>query len=205
MKNEKKLRIFNIISFIFFILYLLTYLFLSIIEKNVSYLLTLIIPVMFLISLIVNLLIKYDEIKASNMKNISRKASIFNLLFNGINLNTVAGSSYVGTRNWDSKREEIKKYPSITPTWLFLIMFVTLFNFMFAFFVDTISFNVLLIAIVISIIFLLLGMISSSFALYYNNGKKETLKFWKTIVIVFLGLIIIIIYSAYKNGLITNV
>lgn len=152
------------------------------------------------ISLIINLLLKYDKIKSNNMKNISKKVSIFNLLFNGINLSTVAGSSYVGTMDWDLKKEEIKKYPSITPTWLFVIMFATVFNFMFAILIDTISINVVLIASVISIIFLFLGMISSSFAVYYNNGKKEILRFWKIIGIVFLVLIIIIIYSAYKNG-----
>lgn len=200
MEKEKKFKIFNRISFTSFILYFLTYIFLPIIEKNTSYLWILIIPVMFFISLIINLLLKYDKIKSNNMKNISKKVSIFNLLFNGINLSTVAGSSYVGTMDWDLKKEEIKKYPSITPTWLFVIMFATVFNFMFAILIDTISINVVLIASVISIIFLFLGMISSSFAVYYNNGKKELLRFWKIIGIVSLVLIIIIIYSAYKNG-----
>jgi NADH:ubiquinone oxidoreductase subunit 6 (subunit J) len=204
MKNEKKLEIFNRISFTFFILYLLPYIFLPIIEKNMSYLLILILPVIFLISLIINLLIKYDEIKPNNMKDISKKVSILNLLFNGINLNTVAGSLYVGTMDWNLQKEEIKKYPSITPTWLFALMIATGINLAFAFVLtaemDTISINVVLIASIISIIFLFLGMISSSFSVYYNNGKKEILRFWKIIGIVFLALIIIIIYSAYKSG-----
>lgn len=204
MKNEKKLEIFNRISFTFFILYLLPYMFLPIIEKNMSYLLILILPVIFLISLIINLLIKYDEIKPNNMKDISKKVSILNLLFNGINLNTVAGSLYVGTMDWNLQKEEIKKYPSITPTWLFALMIATGINLAFAFVLtaemDTISINVVLIASIISIIFLFLGMISSSFSVYYNNGKKEILRFWKIIGIVFLALIIIIIYSAYKSG-----
>ena len=200
MKNDKKFKIFDRISFIFFSLYLLTYIFLPIIEKNASYLLILIIPVMFLISLIINLLIKYDKIKSNSMNNVSKKVSIFNLLFNGINLSTVAESSYVGTMDWDVKKEEIKKYPSITPTLLFVIMFATVFNFIFVILIDTISINVVLIACIISMIFLLLGIISSSFAVYYNNGKKELLKFWKVIGITVLALIIIIIYSAYKSG-----
>lgn len=200
MKNEKEFKIFNRISFIFFSLYLLTYIFLPIIEKNASYLWILIIPVMFLISLIINLLIKYDTIKSNSMNNGSKKVSIFNLLFNGINLSTVAESSYVGTMDWDVKKEEIKKYPSITPTWLFVLMFATVLNFIFAVLIDTISINVVLIAGIISIIFLLLGIISSSFAIYYNNGKKELLRFWKIIGIVVLVGIIIIIYSVYKSG-----
>ena len=46
----------------------------------------------------------------------------------------------------------------------------------------------------------MLGLISSTFSLYYNNGKKEAFRFWKIIGVVALGLIIITIYSAYRNG-----
>lgn len=208
MVNDKKLKIANRISFILFSLYLLTYIFLPIVEKNANYLWFLIFPLTFFISLIINLLIKYDSMKPSNMGKVSKGAAILNILFNGFNLNTVAGSLYVGTTDWNDKKEEIKKYPSITPTWLFVLLFATVLSNISLYLVlsDTrvwnlhISGTVIIIVSIISIIFILLGMISSTFALYYNNGKKETFRFWKIIIVVVIVLIIIVIYSAYANG-----
>lgn len=109
MINDKKFKIANRISFIFFSLYLLTFIFLPIIEKNANYLWFLVFPLIFFISLIINLLIKYDSMKPSNMEKVSKGAAILNILFNGFNLNTVAGSLYAGTADWDAKKEEIKK------------------------------------------------------------------------------------------------
>lgn len=212
MTNEKKFRIANRISFIFFSLYLLTYIFLPIIEKNANYLWFLGFPLLFLIALIINLLIKYDSIKPRNMEKVSKGAAILNILFNGSNLNTVAGSLYAGTTDWDVKKEEIKKYPSITPTWLFVLLFTTILvngsSLIIAYDKNPQSLNLwlnfsgtsIIIASIISIIFILLGMVSSTFALYYNNGKKETIRFLKIIIIVVIGLIIIVIYSAYSTG-----
>lgn len=207
--NDKKLLIANRISFIFFCLYFLTYVFLPIIEKNANYLWFLILPVIFLISLIRNLSIKYNAMKSRNMEKISKVASVLNILFNGINLHTVSGSLYTGLVDWSAKEKEIKKYPSITPTWSFLLLIVTaFFNFVFGLFLSTpepnspavISRNVITTFTIVSMIFILLMLISSTFALIYNNGKKETLRFWRTIIIVVIGLIVIVIYSAYANG-----
>lgn len=208
MINDKKFKIANRFSFVFFSLYLLTYVFLPIIEKNANYLWFLIFPVVFLIALIINLLLKYNKAKPNIIEKVSKLAAILNILFNGFDLNAIAGSLYVGTINWDEEKEKIKKYPSITPTWLFVILFSTILS-NFALWIglsDTqvwnlhISGDTILIASIISIIFILIGMISSTFALYYNNGKKETFRFLKIIGIVVLGLIIIAIYSAYRNG-----
>ena len=189
----------------FFTLYLLTYVLLPIIEKNANYLWLLIFPCMFLISLIINLLIKYNSMRPNNMEKVSKISAIANILFNGINLNTVSGSLYVGTADWSKKEEEIKKYPSITPTWLFCIIFTTILtNFLFYMFsINTdihISSDILLIYSIISITFILLGQIASTFALLYNNGKKETFKFWRAIIIVTIGLIVIAIYSFVSSG-----
>ena len=46
----------------------------------------------------------------------------------------------------------------------------------------------------ISIVLLVLCQISSSFALYYNNGKNEMKKFWRNVIIVFLGFAIILAF-----------
>ena len=212
MIDDKKFKIANRISFIFFSLYLLTFIFLPIIEKNANYLWFLVFPLIFFISLIINLLIKYDSMKPSNMEKVSKGAAILNILFNGFNLNTISGSLYAGTTNWDAKKEEIKKYPSITPTWLFILLFATIFvNGLSLFIVYdkspqsmnlwlNFSGTAIIIASIISIVFILIGMVSSTFALYYNNGKKEAFRFWKIIIIVLIGLIIIAIYSAYANG-----
>lgn len=207
--NDKKLLIANRISFILFCLYLLTYVFLPIIEKNANYLWFLIFPVAFLISLIINLSIKYNAMKSSSMEKTSKVVSILNILFNGINLHTVSGSLYTGTADWSAKEEEIKKYPSITPTWSFLLLFVTaFFNFAFGLMLSTpdanfpavISREVITTFTIISMVFILLMLISSTFSLLYNNGKKETLRFWRTIIIIVIGLIVIAIYSAYHEG-----
>ena len=56
-----------------------------------------------------------------------------------------------------------------------------------------ISGSVILTASIISIVFILLGQISSTFALIYNNGKKDALKFWRTIIIAVIGLFIIML------------
>lgn len=208
MVNDKKLKTANRISFIFFSLYLLTYIFLPIIEGNAYYLIFLFFPILFSISLIINLSIKYNNMNKDNMKKISKTAAIFNILFNGFNVHTIAGSSYVGTIDWDAKEEEIKKYPSITPLWLFIMLFCTaLFNGVSLFWAFSptenhwnLSGNAIIIASIISIFSILIGMISSSFALYYNNGKKETFRFWKIIAVMVIGLIIIAIYSAYASG-----
>lgn len=205
--NDKKFVIANRISFMFFTLYLLTYLLLPIIEKNANYLWFLIFPCIFLISLIINLLIKYNQLKPNSMGSVSKIAAIANILFNGINLNTVSGSLYVGTADWNEKKEEIKKYPSITPTWLFVLLFATILsNFMIFMFshvprVDThMTDNVILTVSIISIVFILLAQISSTFALLYSNGKKDTFKSWRTIIIITIGLIIIAIYSFISSG-----
>ncbi|MGN1297202.1 MAG: hypothetical protein ACI4VH_02045 [Clostridia bacterium] len=206
--DDKKFVIANKISFMFFTLYLLTYVLLPIIEKNANYLLFLIFPCIFLISLIINLLIKYNEMKPNSMGSVSKIAAIANILFNGFNLNTVSGSLYVGTADWnEKKKEEIKKYPSITPTWLFVLLLATILSnfiiFMFSHVprVDThMADNVILTVSIISIVFILLAQISSTFALLYNNGKKETFKFWRTIIIITISLIIITIYSFISSG-----
>lgn len=202
--NEKKFIIANRISFIFVILYLLTYVLLPIVEKNVNYLCFLILPVIFVISLIINISLKYNKMKSGTMEKGSKIAATSNILFNGF----IASSLQVGTIDWNEKEKEIKKYPSITPTWLFVILFATILSNLLFFTIlsDTqvwnlhISWNAISIASIISIVFVLLGLVSSTFALYYNNGKKEAFRFWKIIGVVVLGLIIVTIYSAYHEG-----
>ena len=198
--HDKKFKIANRISFIFFSLYFLTHILLPIVEKNANYLWFIIFPIMFFIALIINIIIKYDKMKPSTMENVSQTLAITNILVNGF----TASSLYVSTMDWEKKEEEIKEYPSITPTWLFVILLATiLYNFIFGLFLSSdglISENVILITSIISIIFILLGLISSTFAIYYNKGKKEAFRFWKIIGVVVLGLIIIAIYSAYRNG-----
>lgn len=208
MAKDKKLKIANRISFICFGLYLLVYILLPIVEKNAAYLWFLFFPVLYLISLIINLLIKYNKFGTEKIGKISKIAAVFSILLNGFN----AGASYVGTMDWDAKEEEIKRYPSITPTWLFIMLFTTCFingaSLFIAYDQDPKTINtwlhfsgtVIIIASIISIIFILIGLISSTFALYYNNGKKDTFRFWKIIIIITLGLIAIAIYSAYANG-----
>lgn len=202
--EEKKFKIANRFSFVFFSLYLLTYILLPIVEKNASYSWFLIFPTIFFIGLIINISLKYNKMKPHTMEKVSQIAAIANIFLNGF----TASSLYVGTMDWETKKKEIKKYPSITPTWLFVILFATILSNLtfFAMLSDTqvwnlhISWNVILIASIISIVFILLGLISSTFSLYYNNGKKEAFRFWKIIGVVALGLIIITIYSAYRNG-----
>ena len=202
--DEKKFKIANRISFIFFSLYLLTYILLPIVEKNASYSWFLIFPIIFFIGLIINIILKYNKMKPGTMGKFSKIAAIANIMFNG----SIASSLYVGTMDWETKTKKIKKYPSITPTWLFVILFATILSniIFFASLSDTrvrnlhISWNVILIVSIISIVFILFGLISSTFSLYYNNGKKEAFRFWKIIGVVVLGLIILAVCSAYLNG-----
>ena len=192
MKN-RKLLLATRFSFILYALYVITYIVLPFVTHNLKDTIFLILPVMFTIGLVINILIKYEKADTEGISKVSKIASIGNILFNGFNLNTVSGSLYVGTMDWDAKKEQIKKYPSIEPTWLFVILILTvLFSLPFAMFVDIDNIGIISIFILISIVLLILCQISSSFVLYYNNGKNELKKFWRDIFIVSLVFIIIL-------------
>ncbi len=206
MNYRKKIKVANTISFILFGLYILTYILLPIIEKNVYYLFLLIFPVIFLITVIIKELGNRNRIKLHNIEKVSKVASILNILFNGISLNTITNFLSTSTRNWDNVREDIKKYPSITPIWVFLLFFTTIFvNGISLFFAYDKSLNIffsvpkIIIVTIISIIFILLTYISSTVALYHNNGKREVFRQWKVVIAINISLILIAIYSVYKN------
>lgn len=194
MKNRKLLFAIRC-SFILFALYDLTYIILPFITHNPKDTIFLILPTIFTISLIINVLIKYDKVETKGISKGSKIASLCNILFNGFNLNTVSGSLYVGTMDWDAKKEQIKKYPSIEPAWLFVISVTTLlFNLPFAMLVNIDNIQLISIFVLVSIVLLILCQISSSFVLYYNNGKDEMKKFWRNIIIVLVGFIIILAF-----------
>ncbi len=192
MKNKKNI-IASRCSFILFTCYILTYIILPIYTKDVRYLIFLFIPVLFLVALIINLCIKYNKLNTDKISRFAKIISILSILFNGADSAITAIS--VGTTDWEEKKKEVKKYPSITPTWILVLIFSTiLFNFCFGLFLSVdegLSLNLILIFSGISIGFLILCQISSSFSLYYNNGKREFWKAWRTIAIIVLGLIII--------------
>ena len=194
--KEKKFIIINRITFILFTCYLLTYLILPIYTKDIKYLIFIIFPLIFLISLLINIAFKYDKINTNKMSSFSKIITILNILINGFT--SIASSLVVGTINWKEKKKQIKKYPSITPLWLFLIMFSTVIaNFCFGLILSTegLKLNTLLIATIISLIFLFLAQITSSISLYYNNGKKEVQKMWKDTIIVIVSLILLFVIS----------
>lgn len=194
MKNRKLLFAIRC-SFILFALYDLTYIILPFMTHNPKDTIFLILPTIFTISLIINVLIKYDKVETKGISKGSKIASLCNILFNGFNLNTVSGSLYVGTMDWDAKKEQIKKYPSIEPAWLFVISVTTLlFNLPFAMLVNIDNIQLISIFVLVSIVLLILCQISSSFVLYYNNGKDEMKKFWRNIIIVLVGFIIILAF-----------
>lgn len=194
MKNRKLLFAIRC-SFILFALYDLTYIILPFITHNPKDTIFLILPTIFTISLIINVLIKYDKVETNGISKGSKIASLCNILFNGFNLNTVSGSLYVGTMDWDAKKEQIKKYPSIEPAWLFVISVTTLlFNLPFAMLLDIDNIQLISIFVLVSIVLLILCQISSSFVLYYNNGKDEMKKFWRNIIIVLVGFVIILAF-----------
>lgn len=194
MKNRKLLFAIRC-SFILFALYDLTYIILPFITHNPKDTIFLILPTIFTISLIINVLIKYDKVETKGISKGSKIASLCNILFNGFNLNTVSGSLYVGTMDWDAKKEQIKKYPSIEPAWLFVISVTTLlFNLPFAMLVNIDNIQLISIFVLVSIVLLILCQISSSFVLYYNNGKDEMKKFWRNIIIVLVGFVIILAF-----------
>ncbi len=187
--KEKKFIIANRFSFMLYILYVLTYVTLPIVTHNWIDLIFLILPLIFTIGLIENILIKYRKIDTNKTSKLSEITAILNVLLNGFN----AGALYVGTIDWNEKKEQIKKYPSIEPAWIFVILITTfLLNLPLAMFVDLANINTILIFVLISIMFLVLCQVSSSFALYYNNGKDEMKNFWINIIIVFAGFVIIL-------------
>ena len=185
MKN-KKIVFATRCSFILFILYVITYIILPIYTHELKYLILLTIPFIFTMSLLINILIKYNNMNVKTISKISKIVAIISILINGLSVGAVSGALYVGTINWEVKQEQIKKYPSIDPAWLFVIIFTTALLYTpLVLIINMDNFNVSITFILISIIILILCQISSSFTLYYNNGKKEMKKFWRNIIIVF--------------------
>lgn len=128
-------------------------------------------------------------------KKTSKFLAIANVLFNG--LNVVASSSYVNDIVWEEKKKDVMKYPSLTPPFLFGVIFSTVYaNFgfymvLYATYNANISAKLLTICSIISIIFIIISQIASAFSLLYNNGKEEMWGFLKIVGIVSLGLFII--------------
>lgn len=191
--KDKKFIIANRISFTLYILYVLTYITLPFVTHNLVDLIFLILPFMFTMGLIENILIKYRKIDTKTISKVSEIAAIFSTLINGFN----SGALYVGTMDWEEKKKQIKKYPSIEPAWLFVILISTILLLPLAMVVDIANIYTISIFVLISIVLLIFCQVSSSFALYYNNGKDEMKKFWRNIIIVFAGFIIILAIVFY--------
>ena len=186
---NKKFIIANRISFILYSLYVLTYVALPFVTGNWIDFVFLILPFIFTMGLIENVIIKYRKIDTNKISKVSEITSIFSTLINGFN----SGALYVGTMDWNEKEKQIKRYPSIEPAWLFVIIITTFIcSLPLAMVIDVANINTILIFMIISILFLVICQISSSFALYYNNGKDEMKKFWRNIIIVFAGFVIIL-------------
>ena len=187
--KDKKFMLANRISFILYSLYVLTYVVLPFVTGNWIDFVFLILPFIFTMGLIENVIIKYRKIDTNKISKVSEIASIFSILINGFN----SGALYVGTMDWNEKEKQIKRYPSIEPAWLFVIIITTFIcSFPLAMIIDVANINTILIFMIISILFLVICQISSSFALYYNNGKDELKKFWRNIIIVLVGFVIIL-------------
>lgn len=187
--KDKKFMLANRISFILYSLYVLTYVVLPFVTGNWIDFVFLILPFIFTMGLIENVIIKYRKIDTNKISKVSEITSIFSTLINGFN----SGALYVGTMDWNEKEKQIKRYPSIEPAWLFVIIITTFIcSFPLAMIIDVANINTILIFMIISILFLVICQISSSFALYYNNGKDEMKKFWRNIIIVFAGFVIIL-------------
>ena len=185
---NKKFIIANRISFILYSLYVLTYVALPFVTGNWIDFVFLILPFIFTIGLIENVIIKYRKIDTNKISKVSEIASIFSILINGFN----SGALYVGTMDWNEKEKQIKRYPSIEPAWLFVIIICTIFLLPLAMVVDVANIYIISIFVLISILLLIFCQVSSSFALYYNNGKDEMKKFWRNIIIVLVGFVIIL-------------
>ena len=187
--KDKKFMLANRISFILYSLYVLTYVVLPFVTGNWIDFVFLILPFIFTMGLIENVIIKYRKIDTNKISKVSEITSIFSTLINGFN----SGALYVGTMDWNEKEKQIKRYPSIEPAWLFVIIITTFIcSLPLAMVIDVANINTILIFMIISILFLVICQISSSFALYYNNGKDELKKFWRNIIIVLVGFVIIL-------------
>ena len=105
--NNNKFIIANRCSFILFILYILTYIILLICARDLRYLVFLIIPFIFLTSLIVNLSLKYNKLNTDKINRVSKVLAILNTLFNGLIVPTsIINASKM---NWNEKNKQIKK------------------------------------------------------------------------------------------------
>lgn len=167
--DNKKLKIANRCSLVFFACYVITYFLLIIVGKGIQYSIFLLFPFIFSVALVLNGMIKYNRLASKKLE-------------------TIVG---------DVKVDLIKRYPSIEPVWVFCIILSTAFsNSVFSLVIwnlfDNINPKLVIIFSVISLVFLVLCQISSSFSLYYHNGKDDLKRAWKNIIIVVLALSLII-------------
>ena len=144
--KDKKFMFANRISFILYSLYVLTYVALPFVTGNWIDFVFLILPFMFTIGLIENVIIKYRKIDTNKISKVSEITSIFSTLINGFN----SGALYVGTMDWNEKEKQIKRYPSIEPAWLFVIIITTFIcSLPLAMVIDVANINTILIFMII--------------------------------------------------------
>lgn len=194
MKNHKKYVTANRLSFLFFGLYFLNYLILPAVTRDPKNFVFLSLPLIFLIALLVNLALKRKKIKAASLSKVTKASAFFNVLFNGAD--AVPTSLYAGTADWNKNIEEILKYPSIMPAWLFVAIYITpIANVSFYALLDDspncINPWVLLTFSLTGVLFLVLGQISSTRALIYSGEKQVAKKSWKSIIIITIVTVII--------------
>ena len=123
-KSARKFKIANRISFACFGAYYLSFILLTILAGRAVYLTALIIPTLALIALLINVLVKYRHLGIKPVGKAARITAVLSIFMNGLSFAEKSRALKAGFSDWDRKTQEILRYPSIVPAWLFVFAFL---------------------------------------------------------------------------------
>ena len=189
MKNKEKFRIANCISFVCFGAYYLSFIILTAIAGNAVFLTTLASPTGMLIALLINVSIKYRKADIKPVAKTAKIAARLSILMNGFSSPESEPACYLAGTDWAQKEKDIRRYPSIVPAWLFVAVVTNFINYLMplVFLGSRMTHrevHLLILFYFISLVPLIAGQISSTFALLYAGEKAYAVKSWKTIGII---------------------
>ena len=192
-----------------FIAWCLTFAAMPIIEGEPVFLWFILLPLVFILAIIRQVLIARGMISPEKAIKSARIFSILSVLFGSAS----AGSIYVWSPKYAERTKRIGEYPMLNPGWFFIIMFTTvlvwLMGFAFGYGTDgyhtepTFKISMMRYSAytIAALIFAFIGMLASFFVVKQAVGTEAFRKELFSIGAVTLVLILICLYSAFKEGL----
>ena len=199
-KTARKFRIANGISFACFGAYYLSFFVLAVIAGRAACLTAAFLPTIALAGLLINVAVKYRHAGTGGIAKAAKTAGFLSFLMNGYSYPAACAAD----TDWSQKEKDIRRYPSIVPAWLFAGTFLNFVNFFMPLIASGTPFTdgevrLLIVFYCISTVFLMIGQVSSTFALIYAGEKEYAVRSWKTI-----GIICVLFAAAVLIGILAS-